>query len=398
MSKMSKTQVEQKLKKAVTHATPDVKDAILEKCKNTNVKYIPISSGKKKRSKYRRAVFSRVVMAAAAILLLVNIGIFGLRGNEKQIYTTIDIDVNPSIELNINSNDRVVSVIAVNDDALKILDGMDLTGAKTKVAVNAIIGSMLSHGYLYEDTRTILVSVDSRDKENAIAIQDSITHDIGGMLDTYSVKATVVSQIMTADNSEVAAIADEYGISQGKAEFVQKIVNANPEYNAEELSSMSVTELDTIWGEVGSDEQVMEIISTGTAEDTFEQADENDTSDDVLTDDESDNTDNDNNSSDDSNATNDDDSDDSSLDEKTVSDNSVSSNSVKDNSVSNNSVSNNSVSSNSVSENSVTKDTAAKDSVSKNSVSKNSVTKSSVSENSVSSNEVSKTKRQSREQ
>ena len=60
----------------------------------------------------------------------------------------IGIDVNPSVELSINRNGRVLKVRALNEDAVSIIDGMDLEGVDLNVAVNAVVGAMVTHGYL----------------------------------------------------------------------------------------------------------------------------------------------------------------------------------------------------------------------------------------------------------
>ena len=88
--------------------------------------------------------------ACLALLLLCGGGLFlvagqccGLRGS---------IDVNPSIELRVNQNEKVPACVPMNDDAHAILadmgDGEDLKGAKLDVAVNAIVGSLVRNGYL----------------------------------------------------------------------------------------------------------------------------------------------------------------------------------------------------------------------------------------------------------
>lgn len=72
------------------------------------------------------------------------------------------MDVNPSIELKIDSNNRVIKVVANNADAETILQSMDITGSTLDTAVYAIIGSMTTHGYLTDATNSVLVSVDTK--------------------------------------------------------------------------------------------------------------------------------------------------------------------------------------------------------------------------------------------
>lgn len=79
----------------------------------------------------------------------------------------VSLDVNPSIQLQVNSKERVLSADALNDDAQVILEGMDLKGTQLNVAVNAIVGSLLQHGYLDKISSAILISVEDQDLQRA---------------------------------------------------------------------------------------------------------------------------------------------------------------------------------------------------------------------------------------
>ena len=67
--------------------------------------------------------------------------------------STIAIDVNPSIVLELNDEDKVIEVILNNEDASIILGEMDLINVDYNVAVNALIGSMVANGYINEYTK-----------------------------------------------------------------------------------------------------------------------------------------------------------------------------------------------------------------------------------------------------
>ena len=63
-------------------------------------------------------VFRRFAAAAAVLVLLIG-GVAGFNGYNvaKTVAATISLDVNPSIEINTNAKDRVLSVNALNEDA-----------------------------------------------------------------------------------------------------------------------------------------------------------------------------------------------------------------------------------------------------------------------------------------
>ena len=88
-------------------------------------------------------------LAAACLALVVVGGGAGVQYYQANaVASVISLDVNPSVELDVNRQEKVVSAVPLNADANEILDGMDLKGADLNVAVNAIMGSLLKHGYV----------------------------------------------------------------------------------------------------------------------------------------------------------------------------------------------------------------------------------------------------------
>ena len=248
--------VEKRLKRAVEHAAPNVKESVLQKCNN-------ISESKEKTvflktsASHKRERFYRFIAVAALFLLMLNVSIELLQGHaKKRVDTIVDIDVNPSIELSINADDEIVSVRAINEDAIEILDGMKLEGTQTKVAVNAIIGSMFEHGYLQGETDSILVSVENKDSEKSEAIQASITEDINTLLKAYNKDVYIIGQSVCQDE-EIVNMALTYGISEGKAELIRKVLQMSDVYTIENLVYLNITELNEIicgLNEIGSSE------------------------------------------------------------------------------------------------------------------------------------------------
>ena len=71
---------------------------------------------------------------AIAVFLIVIMGgmIFSYQSN--QLYSTIELDVNPSIEIKVNKKDRVISCTALNEDAKDIIKDMDFKDADIDLA------------------------------------------------------------------------------------------------------------------------------------------------------------------------------------------------------------------------------------------------------------------------
>lgn len=188
--------------------------------------------------------FAKAALSAVAACLLLAAGLFGgiYYSNNMAVDSIIDIDVNPSIELTTNKNDRVLSATAVNHDGDDILDGMDLTKTDLKVAVNAIVGSMVQKGYLVDDTSSILVSVQNKSQQKAATIRAEVLADIDSSLGQYNIPAPVINQTVT-DTHDARDLAEETGISLGKAVFIKNLVAKDASLNEKELAHMTITQL-----------------------------------------------------------------------------------------------------------------------------------------------------------
>lgn len=90
----------------------------------------------------------------------------------------IGIDVNPSVELSISRKNRILKAEPLNADAESIMEDMDLKGVELNVAVNAVIGSMVIHGYLDDLDNAILVTVSNDSIKKATALRSSVVEDI----------------------------------------------------------------------------------------------------------------------------------------------------------------------------------------------------------------------------
>lgn len=182
-------------------------------------------------------------MAAAACLLLV-CGIFGgsYYSNNLMVDSIVDIDVNPGIEISTNRNDVVLDVTAVNSDAEKVLDGMNLKNTDLKVAVNAVIGSMVKNGYLVNGENGILVTVQNKDAQRAAHIRNLILSDIHASLKDNNITASIVNQTVT-DNADAEAFAEEQGISFGKATLILNLCAKDPTLSREALAKMRIREI-----------------------------------------------------------------------------------------------------------------------------------------------------------
>ncbi len=231
---MKNKEILSRLSEEIRNATPDISNRLSLSPREKRTEVIKMSKSNK--------IKKWIIGASAAAVIALAAGI-GFAGNQYfSVATVIGIDVNPSIELRINKNDTVVKALALNSDAQIILDEMKLKGVDCDVAVNALIGSMLKHGYIDELKNSILISVDNPDARKSAELEELLLNEINSILSGSSVEPAVMAQSVS-DDASLKSLADQYGISVGKATLIQKICNADPTKTFESLAGLSVNDL-----------------------------------------------------------------------------------------------------------------------------------------------------------
>ena len=254
---MNNKEIENKVSKAFSARTPDVLDSVLSHCEEQKGSAITMTK------KSNKTIWIRTLAATAAMLLLVFGGIFGWQQySANAVAGTVSLDVNPSIEIDINGKEKVLEVKALNDDGKIVVGDMSLRGTSLDVAVNALIGSMLKNGYLDSDTNSVLISVDAKSQGKSAEIQEKLTTEVSKILESDSINGAVITQAVRNKNKQLQQQAQENNISCGKANFINEIIANDPYYTFEELAKLSVHELNLLMknAEISSEN----IINSGT--------------------------------------------------------------------------------------------------------------------------------------
>lgn len=254
---MTDKDMEIKVRQAFEKATPDVLSAVLSKCEKQKGTVIPMTNNKK------NVHWRRFAALAAALVLVVGLGFgFSTYQQAHAVASTVSLDVNPSVELRLNRDEKVIEAVARNADGEKILEGMELKNSDLNVAVNALIGSMLRNGYLSEIANSILVSVESDDPQRSALLQAEVTQAVSSLLSSDSFSGAVLSQSVSA-NDQIKALAEQHQISVGKAQLISRIVAQNTRYVFEDLVGLSINELNLL--SVSGGHHVEGVDASGTA-------------------------------------------------------------------------------------------------------------------------------------
>ena len=196
-------------------------------------------------STMKKNIFSKGFIGAATVAcVLLGAGIFEIPyyGNNFVPDSHVDIDVNPGVEIITNKNNKVIDILSTNNDGKAVIDGMNFKNSELKVAVNALIGSMVQKGYIENDNTGILVTVRNNNQDRADKVKAEVLDDINFALYKNDVQAAVMNQ--TLKNTKNAdKFARENNVSIGKSVFVLNLASKDSTMDARELAKMRVSDI-----------------------------------------------------------------------------------------------------------------------------------------------------------
>lgn len=165
------------------------------------------------------------------ITVMMTFFLFGCKKTPKEeSLSRVTVDINPSIELLVDEENKVVSVTALNDDGNIIIVGEAIVGKSVEDAVALIINVSSDTGYL--------VKGEVEASENAIKI--SVSGDEEAQKELYNKVKAQVEKVTSEEN--IAAVVQ-------KAEALEKdalealVKKVEPELTDEELEAMTEQEL-----------------------------------------------------------------------------------------------------------------------------------------------------------
>lgn len=143
--------------------------------------------------------------------------------------TYVSLDVNPSIEYKLNAFDRVISVVAVNEDGEKVVNELDLKNEKVTEAVLKTIEKLKEQGYLTEeDYSGVVIAVSNKDKEKSDKLASDIEDEIG------------------KDSTDDKEVKDEEDVDKEETDDVEKEEDKEEEKNNEEIAKKDEEDEDDI--------------------------------------------------------------------------------------------------------------------------------------------------------
>lgn len=198
-------------------------------------------------------IMKRKIALALAVVAVSSLG-GGVYAHAKTTPVAyVSLDINPSVELGVNTFNEVVSAEAYNEDGEKVLEGTNLISTDIDVAVSTVVSNAISDGYIKEDdtaaidkladtTTSAAVEITiSTDKDNVAAeLEEALKDAVDKTLEENDADATVeTDNVALARRDE----ARELGITPGKLNLIQKLQALDPNIKVEEYKDSSVKDI-----------------------------------------------------------------------------------------------------------------------------------------------------------
>ena len=193
---------------------------------------------------------ARGISIAATFLLVFALGLFAVYANNSY---TVNLDVNPSIAIEVNAFNNVTAIEALNDDAEQIGDLSTLVGMKVGPAVNQAILMLLAEGYLEADG-TVVLSIDGKNnkvktvvREVSEAVEDALVEGEEDEEDEDEKDGEPKLKIYVGRiTAEMAAAAEDLGVPYGRIVLAAKAQEEGAAISYETAAMLSVQELQRI--------------------------------------------------------------------------------------------------------------------------------------------------------
>lgn len=176
------------------------------------------------------------------IIVVILIGCyFGYKVLAKEKNYYVSIDMNPEIEFILNSKYKVVEVIALDDQADMVIEGLELIGLPLEDATKLVVEDAIKMGYIdeFKVRNRINITTYNSEKINKI-IEDKIINKLTPILEEKEISHSFVITKISDGQKE---LANQKKISDGKMLLVEKAYSLNNSLDKEKLMKLSIKEI-----------------------------------------------------------------------------------------------------------------------------------------------------------
>lgn len=183
----------------------------------------------------------RGLAGVTAFLLLVGLFSLGAIALFRIPAAAVSLDINPSVELEVNALGRVVSAQAFNEEGEVLLAGLELAGRPARQAIHAVIAAASEAGYLEPDGSSIIAITTAADLERLrTRLEKAAAEAAGEALGETGGDAVVYGEGIGLERVKAARLL---GITPGRLNLIEKLIALDPSRTVEEFLDAKASDI-----------------------------------------------------------------------------------------------------------------------------------------------------------
>lgn len=155
--------------------------------------------------------------------------------------STVQLDVNPSILIEVTSKNTVSKVTPVNKEALLVVGSMEYEGLTLEKTIDLLVESLVIQGFIQEST-TILATVEDSKQTRGESLSITVKEYLDIAISSENMTATSVGQWVNPSFDYRASATNE-GVSLGKYIFMKEMNEISNFFSIEKLKELTQQEL-----------------------------------------------------------------------------------------------------------------------------------------------------------
>lgn len=186
-------------------------------------------------NKKKKIVILTIVLLAILIVIGGVIAILNTKGRNElygTVVSVITLDINPSIKLELDKDNKVINMIALNEDAKDIVLS-DYEGNSLESVINEVTNKLIEKGYAH-DKLVILVGTSGTITSN----------EVKDLIDKKLTTDNIDYSVMIPEISDTSSkLAKEYNITESKAAYLEEVIKNNSNLKIEDIKDMSINDI-----------------------------------------------------------------------------------------------------------------------------------------------------------
>lgn len=200
--------------------------------------------------KNKKSHLNNIPTVAAAIFLLVFTSIYGISfwNTNYEAIALVSVDINPSVEIELNKNHKVIKALPINEDATN-LPLHELKNKPLVDALNSLVQMTENEGYIKstEKNYVVVTAVQLEDNsENSQSLEQFLAQGKIKIENDSKNRNQDIEVVTIESNKEMLDAARKENISVGKMEMYENAKNTetdNDVLDIQEFKNTSVKEL-----------------------------------------------------------------------------------------------------------------------------------------------------------